>query len=86
MQVKNDKRRLRLYRVKTAQGDVLVEAGADVWQDVDGHLQTSGLWAGLLPFSSEDIEIQAQRQGISPLEWMRIRMLNCSLVSVEVVD
>ena len=84
MQALNDKRRLRLHRVKTVRGEVVAEPGADIWQDQDGHLRTSGIWAGLVPFGSEDIEVQARRRAISPLEWMRLRLLSCSGVRVEV--
>lgn len=86
MQVLSERRRLRLRRAKTVNGKVLVEPGADVWQDEDGNLKTSGIWSGLVPFSPEDVKLQAVRLGISPLEWMRLRMLNCSLVQMEVLE
>ena len=86
MRVLSESRRLRLRRVKTADGLVLVEPGADVWQDENGDLKTSGIWSGLLPYSPQDVKIQAARLGISPLEWMRLRMLNSSLVQVEVIE
>jgi len=82
----SDRRRLRIYQLKTAGSEVIADIAADIWQDEEGKIRTSGLWDGLLPMSTEDIEIQARKQSISPLEWMRKRLLLCSVVRMEVVE
>lgn len=69
--MKSDVRRLRLYQIKMADGEMLSDFAADIWQDADGHLETSGIWEGLVPYVREDVEIQASAAGLSPLEWLR---------------
>lgn len=87
MKPPKDVRRLRLQRVKMVDGEMRIESGADIWEDpATGRLQTSGIWSGLVPLATEDIEIQARRQSISPLEWLRLRFLSCSGVLVEVIE
>lgn len=82
----NDKRRLRIYQVSIAGGELRSSSVADVWQTPDGEVHVSGLWAGIVPLTPEDMEIRATRVGVSPLEWFRKRLLSSPLIEVEVVD
>jgi len=84
--MKSDSRRLRLYQVKMANGEMLCDFAADIWQGPDGHIQTSGIWEDLVPYAREDIEIQAKELKVSPLEWLRRRLACCSMVRTEVVS
>ena len=86
MLVRNDVRRLRVFRIKTMGGDIIDDQSTDIWQDEDGHLDTTGIWEGLVPISPADIEMQARGQGITPLEWMYRRLRCCSLIRVEVIN
>jgi hypothetical protein len=77
---------LRLYQIKMADGEMVSDFAADVWQGPEGKLQTSGIWEGLVPYAREDVEIQAKGMDLSPLEWLRRRLQCCSMVRTEVVD
>lgn len=81
----SDFRRLRVRRVVSENGELKLENGADVWQEKDGTINSSGLWGGLLVGSDEDNQIQASKLGISPLEMIRSRLMRCSAVVVEVL-
>ena len=82
----SDRRRIRLYRINTQNGEMSSDFSGDIWESEDGGLETSGLWSGLVPFSPEDVEIQAKRLGITSLEWMRRRLLCVAGVRIELVD
>ena len=86
MLVRSDVRRLLVFRLKTHDGEVLSDQSTDIWQDEDGHLDTTGIWEGLVPISPSDVEMQAKGQGITPLEWMYRRLRCCSMVRVEVIN
>ena len=75
-----------MYRIKVSDGEIVSDLSGDIWESEEGKLKTSGIWSGLVPASSEDVQIQAKRLGITALEWMRRRLLLCSGVRVEVVD
>lgn len=77
-------RRLRLSRLVSVNGYLTATDAADVWQDDAGHLNVVGLWKDAFMPSKEDVEIQATTAGVSPLEWLRIRLSNCPTVKVEI--
>lgn len=81
-----DIRRLRVYQVSVANGIPVSSSAADVLQGDDGEVFVAGLWNGVLPLMPEDMQIRASRVGISPLEWLRLRLLSSPFVEVEVID
>lgn len=85
MSPRSEVRRLRVYRVDISGSELSSSASADIWQDEEGRLRVSGLWEGLVPSATEDIEIQARAIGISPVEWLKRRLMQCSFVRVEVI-
>lgn len=84
MKAISDSRRLRVFRVKSARGELISDQGADVWQASDGKIMVSGLWEDLLVPSQEDLMLQAFDAGMSPLELLRMRLLQSSAVRVEI--
>lgn len=78
--------RLRVFRLKVANGEPIMDSSADIWQDEEGHLVTSGIWERLVPVSTADVELRAKAQGISALDALHRRLLCCSVVRVEVID
>jgi len=82
----SDRRRIRLYRIQTRNGEMSSSFSGDIWQSEEGELKTSGLWDGIVPFSPEDVEIQARHLGITALEWMRRRLICVSGVRVELIE
>ena len=80
-----DTRRLRVNMIDIANGEFRSSHGADIWQ-VAGDIEVSGIWNGVVPLMPEDIQIRANRLGISPLEWLRQRLLLSQVVDVEVID
>lgn len=85
MPVISDTRRLRVRRVVARRGELSEDQGADIWQDETGALVVSGLWVDALMMSKEDVRIQAEGIGISPLEWCRRRLSRCSAIDLEVI-
>ena len=79
-------RRLRVFRLKVANGEPIVDSSADIWQDEEGHLVTSGIWERLVPVSPADVGLRAKAQGISVLDAIHRRLLGCAVVRVEVID
>lgn len=79
-------RRLRVFRLKMSGGEFVVDASADIWQDEEGRLVTSGIWERLVPVSPADVGLRAKAMGLSSLEWMHRKLLCCSVVRVEVID
>lgn len=69
-----------------ADGKPSLSPAADAWQEADGTVIVSGLWGGLLPFAQEDNALLATQAGVSPLEWLRMRLANMPTVSTEVFD
>lgn len=82
----NDTRRLRIYRIRAMKGELSVEQGADAWQERDGRVSVSGAWDGLLVPDQEDLATLAELSGVSPLEALRVRLLESPCVRVEVTD
>lgn len=81
----SDERRLRIYRIVSVGGELKREEAADIWQDKDGNVVVSGLWDNGLIASQEDLSIQAAAVSLSPLEYLRLRLLPQVAVAVEVV-
>lgn len=81
-----DKRRIRIRQIHIANGEPRVSSAADLQQSPEGEVSVSGLWEGIVPLMPEDMQIRASRLGISPLEWLRLRLMSSPLVEVEVVN
>ena len=85
MTAMHDGRRLRVFRVKVIQGELSLDSGAEVWQEPGGNVAVAGPWDGVLVPSQEDLIGRAKSLGLSPLEYLRKRLLLCPYVQVEVV-
>jgi len=81
-----DVRRLRIRQIAIGNGELKSSSAADAWQTKDGEVEVSGLWSGVIPLMPEDMNIRANRIGVSPLEWFRMRLMSSIMVEVEVVD
>jgi len=62
-----------------------MSSAAEVQQDGEGFVSSSGLWAGIVPLTPEDLRIRASRAGVSSLEWLRRRLMSSPMIAVEVV-
>lgn len=80
----NDKRKLRVYRVMSIEGELSLHEACDLLQGPDGKIAVSGLWDNSL-LRQEDLGIQAEAMNISPLELVRLRLMNQPSVVVEVI-
>jgi len=81
-----DKRRIRIHQIHIVGGEPRASSAADLRQSDDGDVLVSGLWAGIIPLMPEDAKIRASRIGVSPLEWLRLRLMASPLIEVEVID
>jgi len=82
---KADLRRLVIYQVRIVDGELVEDYAASVRQDPSGDVRVDGLWNGIIPVSPEDVTIQADMVGVSPLEWFRTRLHQSALIRVEVI-
>lgn len=80
-----DRRRLRIYQIVTADGELSVDLGAECWQDDQGAVHGTGLWYDLIVPSSEDLEAQARAKNISALEWLRQKLSTITYIKIEVL-
>jgi hypothetical protein len=85
MKAISDTRRLRIYRSVVVDGEVRSDQSADAWQDSSGYVRVAGLWDGVLVSSAEDLCLQAHEAMVSPLELLRLRLLRCPAIRVEVI-
>lgn len=83
---KFDLRRLIVYQIRIADGELVEDYAGGARQDAEGVVVFDGLWSKLLPGSPEDVRIQADALGVSSLEWFKVRLQQSSLVRVEVVQ
>jgi hypothetical protein len=85
MKIVSDKRRLRVRQIHISNGEPRLSSAADLRQNSDGEIDVSGLWKGIVPLLLEDMQIRASRLGVSPLEWLRIRLMSSPMINVEVI-
>lgn len=85
MRIISDNRRLRVLRLRCVSGEMVSEQGSDIWQNPDGEITCSGNWEGLIAPAREDLEMIATGMNLSPLEFLRMRLLSCASVQVEVI-
>jgi hypothetical protein len=85
MKTRSDSRRLTIKMLNTTNGELQPVFAAEAWQEEDGSVALSGLWADLIPFSKEDHALVASAMDVSPLEWLRRRLATCPYIVVEVV-
>lgn len=81
-----DTRRIRVHQMHISDGELKSSSATDLWQTSDGEVHASGLWDGVVPLMLEDMSIRASRIGISPLEWLRQRLMFSPLIEVEIID
>lgn len=86
MKMMSDKRRIRIKTVNLINGELVPSQAADAWQEEDGKLALSGLWADLVPFVDEDHALVASELGISQLEWLRLRLATFPFIVMEIFD
>lgn len=86
MQAISDSRRIRIKTVNLINGELVPSQAADAWQEEDGKLVLSGLWADLVPFADEDHALVAAELGVSQLEWLRMRIQTFPFIVMEIYD
>jgi len=86
MQAISDSRRIRIKTVNLINGELVPSQAADAWQEEDGKLVLSGLWADLVPFVDEDHALVAAELGVSQLEWLRMRIQTFPFIVMEIYD
>lgn len=86
MQILPDTRRIRINMINMHNGNIVSAHAGDAWQNEDGVVEVSGLWAELVPLVQEDHGLMAKSAGISSLEWLYRRLLVCPLISLEIFD
>lgn len=84
MKTQSDNRRLRIYMVNVVDGKPVSDHAADAWQEADGTVVVSGLWDGLIPYAQEDHLLLASQVGVSPLEWLRMRLATVPTITTEI--
>jgi len=72
--------------VNVVDGKPVRDHAADAWQESDGTVVVSGLWGGLIPYAQEDHVLLAAQVGVSPLEWLRMRLSTVPTVTTEIFD
>ena len=79
----SDYRRLRVSRISVHGGELALEQGVELWQDLDGVVHGVGLWADILVPKQEDLSYQANILNISPIELLKRRLGSLSYIKVE---
>ena len=86
MKAISDSRRIRIRTVNLINGELVPSQAADAWQEEDGKLALSGLWADLVPFVDEDHALVASELRISQLECLRLRISSFPFIVMEIYD
>lgn len=81
-----DNRRIIVSRIVVTAGELHEEQGALFWQEGDGKIVSSGLWADILVVNDDDLRVQAEALQLSPLEWLRRRLSKLPYLNVSVYE
>ena len=84
MRYLTDRRYLVIYFVNTKNGEFSKERVAEIWQNQDGLVFSPSSIKDTLNIVEKDLLIQASEAFLSPIEWLRIRLLRCPNIMVEV--
>lgn len=82
----SDSRKIIISRIVSTNGELHEEQGTMFWQDTDGTIVSSGLWADILVIKEDDLRVQAAALQLSPLEWVRRRLARVPYLNVSVYE